>query len=202
MAASARKDWLSILLLVLVVVMGAEIVYLVGQNRRLEFALDSIPSHQVLQQGQAFPPLAATDLDGADVAVHYGAGEPSTVLIWLSPTCHICGDNVAFWNDLYARFQGSSRLRFLVLSDTGPADTRTYVDEHGLALPVACVTDDAMIDAYNGRVVPQTAFILPDGTIARVWPGALEEARQNEISTLLRSFTTSLNTVSEGGDRL
>lgn len=200
MAAPARKESFTLVLLILVVVMGCEIAYLIYQNRRLQSALAVVPSRQVLQQGQTLSPLNATDLDGTAVTVRYGEGEPSTVLIWFSPSCHICAGNATFWNDLYDRFKDSPRLRFLVMSDTGAAATRAYVAAHGLDMPVACVTDDATIAAYNGRVLPQTAFILPDGTIARVWPGALERTRRDEITTLLGSFANNPDAISKGGD--
>lgn len=188
MAASARRNSLTVVLSIIIVIMGFEIVYLIYQNRRLQSMLAEVPSLQVLQQGQTVPPLTAADLDGAGVAIQYGEREPSTILIWFSPSCHLCAENTAFWNDIYDRYKTSAGVRFLVMSDAGTDETRTYAAEQALRFPVVCVTDESLIDAYNGRVMPQTALISPQGEIEKVWPGALEPARQEEITAVLDSL--------------
>lgn len=189
MAESSGKNSLTVILLVLIVIMGVEIVYLIHQNRRLQSMVAGMPALQVLQRGQTVPPLTATDLDGAAVEVRYGVREPSTILIWFSPSCHICAENAAFWNDVYDRYHSSKGVRFLAMSDTDADETGTYVDEHALKFPVVCVTDERLVDAYNGHVMPQTALISPEGGIERVWPGALEASRQDEITAVLDSLS-------------
>jgi len=189
MASSARQNLLNTLLLIVIVVMGCEMVYLIYQNRQLRSALDQAPAMQVLQRGQTVPPLTTTDLDGNVVAIHYGDGEPATVLIWFSPTCHVCADNAPFWNDIYERYCTSSEIRFLAMSDAGADETRGYVTEQAMRFPVVCATRASLVDAYNGRVMPQTALISPRGTIEQVWPGALEASRRDEIIAELDSLT-------------
>jgi peroxiredoxin len=185
MDSSARKNGLTVVLLIVIVIMGCEIVYLVYQNRRLQAALTDASSLQVLEQGQVVPALTAAFLDGTPARVLYGDNEPSTVLIWFSPSCHVCAENAVFWNDLYNRYRTSDRVRFLAMSDSDSTETGPYVAKHALAFPVVCVTDDRLIDAYNGRVMPQTALISPQGGIEQVWPGALEKTRQDEITAAL-----------------
>jgi len=189
MPAPARRSLLTPVLLVIILVMGGEIVYLISQNRRLQTMLADVPSLQVLQQGQTVPSLTATDLDGDNVSVRYGPNEPSTLLIWFSPTCHICAENAEFWNDIYRRYHGSPEVRFLGMSDAGADDTRAYVADRQLAFPVICVTDASLVDVYNGHVMPQTALISPRGAIEKVWPGALEPGRRDEIGAVLDSLT-------------
>jgi peroxiredoxin len=188
-AESSGKNSLTIVLLVLIVIMGVEIVYLIHQNRRLQSMVEGMPALQVLQRGQTVPPLTATDLDGASVVVRYGGREPSTILIWFSPSCHICAENASFWNDIYDRYHSTKAIRFLAMSDTDAGETRMYVDEHALEFPVVCVTDERLVSAYNGHVMPQTALISPEGGIEKVWPGALEASRQDEIIAVLDSLS-------------
>ncbi len=189
MPAFVRRNSLTIVLCALVLVMGAEILLLVRQNRRLQAMLATTPPTQMLQPGQSVPPLTTTDIDGAGVAMFYGEREPSTLLIWFSPSCHVCAENASFWNGLYDRFHASQNVRFLVMSDSGADETRAYMTANHLTLPVVCVTDESLLDAYNGRVMPQTALISPRGAIEKVWPGALEETRQVEITAVLDSLT-------------
>ena len=96
MDSSTRKNSLTFILLFVIVIMGLEIVYLVYQNRQLQAALTEASSLQVLEQGQMVPALTAAYLDGTPAQVLYGDNEPSTVLIWFSPSCHVCEDNAVF----------------------------------------------------------------------------------------------------------
>lgn len=192
MAPSGRGNALNVVLMILVVVMGAEILYLVRQNRHLRSLLADAdtPQLQVLTKGQSVPPLQATDLNGNGVLLRYDAEAPATLLVWFSPSCHLCAENAVFWNDIYDHYRTSPRVRFVAMCDSDAEETRTYVADHALQIPVISVTDDRFIDAYNGHVMPQTALISPRGDIERVWPGALEELRQEEITAALDSLTT------------
>ncbi len=187
MSIGARKNLFTVLLLVIIVVMGFEIVYLVYQNRRLQALLAETSSLQVLQEGQKVPPLAATDLTGNPISLRYGEQEPSTLLIWFSPSCHVCKENSAFWNDIYAKFNMPG-LRIVAMCDAGVEEAKAYAAEQAYVFPVVSVTDDRLIEAYNGRVMPQTALISPQGGIRKVWPGALEKSRQDEIIAALNAL--------------
>lgn len=182
MAASSRGNSLTVMLLVLIVVMGGEILYLIHQNRRLQAMVAGVQSAHTLREGQTVPPLSATTLDGDAVDLRYGSSEPSTILIWFSPSCHVCAQNTDFWNRIYDRYRGAGGVRLLAMSDSDVGETKAYTATHGLRFPVVCVTDERLINAYNGRVMPQTALISPQGDIERVWPGALEEPRQEEVT--------------------
>jgi peroxiredoxin len=196
---AVARNFVNVLVFAVIVVMGGEIVYLVRQNQHLRSMLAEESPLQVLRQGHTLPPMSSADLDGNPMTVRYGQGEPSTVLIWFSPTCHLCANNVPFWNQLYGRYQASPSIRFLALSDTEPVETRAYVTEHDLMFPVVCVTDASVLQAYNGQVVPQTAILSSSGAIDRVWPGPLEAARQGEITAALDSLATNPSSSSKGG---
>jgi len=168
--------------------MGLEIIYLVYQNRRLQALVAEGSALQILQQGQIVPPLTAKDLDGAAVDMQYGERSASTLLIWFSPSCHVCQENTPFWNDIYTRYR-TNKIRFLALCDADGDEAKAYVAQNALTFPVISMTDDRLIDAYNGRVMPQTALISPRGGIEKVWPGALEKSRQDEITAALDSLS-------------
>jgi peroxiredoxin len=188
MGASTRRNLFNIILLIVIVIMGLEIVYLVYQNKKLQAMVAAGSSLQILQQGQQVPPLAAHDLDGAAVNISYDNDQVSTLLIWFSPSCHVCSENATFWNQLYGRYK-SAKVRFLALCDAEAAEAKSYVTQNGLIFPAVSITEDRLIEAYNGRVMPQTALISPLGEIVKVWPGALEKSRQDEITAVLDSLT-------------
>jgi peroxiredoxin len=190
MASPLRRHSLNLGLLLLIVIMAAEMGVLVRQNRRLQAMLTQASPDLPLRPGQILPPVTASGLDGGEVTLRYEEGGPSTVLIWFSPSCHVCAENAAFWNEAYDRYKASPRLRFLALSDSNPGETRTYVSDQGLELPVASVADGSVIDAYNGRVLPQTALVSPTGLVLEAWPGALDRGRRIAIVAALDSLST------------
>lgn len=187
MATPTRKDLLAIVLTLVVLIMGIEIVVLTIQNRRLRTALAETTQYQPLQTSQQLPSLSGSDLDGNSVDIRYGADVPPTLLIWLSPSCHICRENLSFWKSLYGNHK-SARFRFLVLCSGTVEEARAYVTQNQLNFPVVSMTNDSLVSAYNGYVLPQTALISPSGSITNVWPGALDSNQQEEIVTLLNSL--------------
>lgn len=180
----ARKDILAIILTLIIFIMGIEIVILAIQNRRLRAVLAETTQYQPLQANQQLPALAGSDLNGNPVDIRYGPDAPATLLIWLSPSCHICQENVPFWKRLHAERQ-SSKFRYLVLCAGTIDEARAYAAQHQLTFPVVSMTDDRLVSAYNGYVLPQTALISPTGSIVNVWPGALDANQQNDVITFL-----------------
>jgi peroxiredoxin len=188
MTEPPRKNALTILLFVIIVIMGAEIVYLTLQNRKLRAAIED-PSnfYRTLQSDQRVPELQSPDISGNQVEIHYSDQSPYTLLIWFSPTCHVCEENLSFWTELLSA-PPSGKLRTLVLCAGSEAEARAYVTQHSFPFPVVSVVDDRLVSAYNGYVLPQTALISPQGVIVESWPGALGTAQQDGIRDILKKI--------------
>ena len=181
MTTGAKRDYLTIILIVVVVAMGFEIVYLVQQNRKLSAMLENPgSSFQTLARSDIVPPLSGTDIYGQPLEIAYTPGSPHTVLIWFSPTCHSCEENLAFWREIYAA-HNFDRVRFLGLCDVPVEEARAFAQQHQVAFPIVSITDDRLIEVYKGRVMPQTVLVSPTGEIIDSWPGALSEQFQRII---------------------
>lgn len=187
-----RKNWLSIVLVVIVIIMAIEIVYLINQNRRLRSIIENPQRHyQTLQPDETVPPLSAQDENGNEIALHYSPDQPYRVLLWFSPTCPSCDENFLYWNDLYRDYD-SDRIRLLGICSDDPSEAREAVEEYGLSFPVICLDDQAAIDAYKGHTVPLTMLISPDGAIRKVWPGPLMKGDRQSIITKLTQLSAHL----------
>lgn len=197
MALDIRKNWLSILLTTTVVVMGFEIIYLVHQNRRLRRIVEDPTQYfQTLKQDDIVPSFSAQDINGNEISLRYAPTQPHTLLLWFSPTCSACEENLYFWNDLY-RDCDSNLLRFLGMCPGDPEQARTMVTDYDLRFPVICLNEPSLVEAYKGNVLPQTVLISPEGAIRGVWPGSLREEQRGNIVTIL----AQLDTLSvKGGD--
>jgi peroxiredoxin len=183
-----QNTWISVLT-ILLVIMGVEIVYLVYQNRRLQRTVASLAQpFNTLKQEQRVPAIVGEDVTGKSVDITYSSDAPYTMLFWFSPSCDVCQENAAFWNETYVRFP-PGKLRYVGLCAASEDEARQYATLHGMAFRVISIMDDRLVQAYNGHVLPQTAIVSPDGRILKAWPGALDRSRQDEITKTLQDLT-------------
>lgn len=165
--------------------MAVEILYLVKENHRLQgIVAESSVLYNTLQSKQRVPGVSGEDVSGQQVKLVYSAVSPHTLLMLFSPDCGACQENAAFWQNLTSRPAGDS-LRYFGMCVGEPSECARYTAEHGLSFPVIAVTDERLVAAYNGHVLPQTAVVSPEGVIMRSWPGALGEEQQLEVAVEL-----------------
>ncbi|NIO29256.1 MAG: redoxin domain-containing protein [Candidatus Latescibacteria bacterium] len=168
--------------------MGFEIIYLMVQNHRLKGIIQDPKKYfKTLTTDQNVPSFAAQDINGNDVSLRYSPTESHTMIFWFAPTCPSCEDNIAFWKLIYTEYS-SENLKFLGMYVGNPGEAREFVSENSVEFPVVCATNRYIVDSYKGHVLPQTMLITPEGTIHGVWPGILDEKKQNEIIAALETL--------------
>jgi peroxiredoxin len=190
MSLNLRKNWLSILLIIMIVLMAAEIGVLMHQNRQLRSMIENpVKKYEALKQNQSVPPLSGIDLDGNAVTVEYSQDEPYTLMLWFSASCPSCEDNLHFWNMLFADYD-SENFRLIGVCSDDPDDARRIADEYGLDYPVIIPDDESIIREYGATALPLTMLISPEGAVVKVWPGPLMKAqRESVITALVRTDT-------------
>jgi peroxiredoxin len=176
-----RGSRINILLILIILAMGAEIIYLVCRNRELQSIIDDPRNlFTTLTQDDIVPAISAQDIYGRDISLRYYAGAPYTLLLWFGPTCKSCGENIGVWNRIF-RERDSTSLRVIGMCAGNPDEARNYVEEYGLEFPVISARDRHIVEVYKGNVLPQTVVVSPEGKILGVWPGALDFAREEEV---------------------
>jgi peroxiredoxin len=192
-----RKNWFSLLLIIIVIIMGLEIVYLMDQNRKLRGVISNFTYFtQTLGQDDSVPPFSATDLNGEIVEIAYSPGQPYTLLMWFSSSCSACDDNLRFWNELYLDYN-SGRVRMLGVYADDSAAIHTLAEEYNLVFPIVGLDDQSLVEAYNGYTLPQTMLISPQGSVRKVWRGSLDEKRRESVISAVAQVK---NLTGKGGD--
>jgi peroxiredoxin len=200
MSPIAAKDRWTVILIVVVILMGIEILYLMYQNHQLKSLIQDPKKYfKTLKPEETVPAFTAYDADGNDVSIRYSPEAPRTLLFWFAPGCESCEGNIDFWNEIYDKYKDSPSMRYLGLCAGTPDEAREFIDTYRIQFPVICVTDKFIVEAYEGHVLPQTVLISPEGKIIKVWPGALEKNKEDEILSYLaesKSLTDSQKEVS------
>jgi len=188
MASRYYGDWWTIILVLVIIAMGVEIGYLVYQNRQLKAYIDDPRKFfSTLKETDTVPAITAIDVNGRDASLNYSADAPHTLLLWFSPGCESCHDNVAFWNEIYRDYH-SEKLRYLGLCAGNADEAKDFITEYGIEFPVVSAMDDRLVETYKGRVLPQTILISPGGSILGIWPGVLDLKRKEDIVALLQKL--------------
>lgn len=186
-----KKHSTTLVLGAIIVLMGAEIIYLVYQNRQLKQLLDD-PSQllaKTLQAGDMVPAIRGVDINGGDYSLNYAEAGPWTLVLWFSPNCSSCEDNFAFWNQIEQR-RLVENLRLVGFCACNPSEGKGAATAHAIGYPILAITEPTLVDMYKGNLLPQTILIDPGGKITQVWPGALLEQQKSEILSQLENLKT------------
>lgn len=194
MVSREKVNWL---LVAIVVVMGAEIIYLIVQNRKLQAMLDDPLQYlQTLQPEQTVPAIRGADISGAEFSLQYGVDQPHTLLTWFSAGCGACKGNFGYWNEIHQRMAGQG-IRMIGFCAGTIEEARQMVGEYSIPYPVVSVTDQFLVDAYKGNLLPQTVLIAPNGQVTQVWPGELTVSLKEQIEGRLAGLVSHAD---KGGD--
>jgi peroxiredoxin len=183
---SLKTQLWSIILIIIVVVMGIEILLLVQENQKLRRAL----SHprgpfKVLGPGDKVHSLFGINLDGKEFKVDYPSKE-RTMLLWFSPTCPSCEENLEFWKEIYRNYR-SENLRFIGVTNFGQDKTSEFAKVNQLEFPILIVSNLSLMEQYKVEVIPQTILIDTNGIVQKVWPGPLTDEYKKEIRFMISS---------------
>ena len=186
MSSIIRKNLLSIILSIVIIVMGVEIIYLIYQNRSLRLMIEAPQKfYQTLKQNDEVMPFTGKDINGNEINVEYSQTQSNKVMFWFSSTCYACEDNLNFWKDLY-RDYNSDKIQLFGICGDDPADVQIMINNYNLNFPVICLDDHLIIDVYKGNILPQTIIITPQGYVQNVWPGSLKDVQKEKITTVLK----------------
>ena len=132
--------------------------------------------------------LPARDAAGATAPVQLAGRERPLLLLVLSTECGFCEANMPNWRSLADRIDaaGAQAPELMVLSVSPVAETRAYLERHGVDLPFRLIAPSSLpllgIDGYPGTV----AFHPADPAL-RVWAGVLDQAQQEAVMSWSRT---------------
>ena len=156
--------WLAsyIVLWAVVLFQGAAIFVLLRQLGLMYMGSAQGVGRDGLAPGERAPDFALPDLTGGLISLTEPRGLP-LLLIFGSTTCAPCRGLIPDLN-AFAR-ERAAELQVLYLSRGNLEETRRFVDELDVRVPVAIHPDHELPDKYKARVTPFAFVIDGEGTV-------------------------------------
>ena len=136
--------------------------------------IHDLDASQLLQEGQAVPPIVLTDIDGNDYPLADQQGRVVIVNFW-TLGCGSCFYEFPFLQEAYELAPDNTLLIIGVNVSDLADETRTLAQTLNIEFPMAVDPQGAVFAAYfGGAVVPTTYFIDSDGVVFDVVVGPLD----------------------------
>ena len=171
-------------------VMAVELILLVRQNRALKAEVARLEGEVAAAGSQAAPwfktgdlvePIELTSVEGSVERLGYDDPTSETVLLFFSPDCEACRDNIENWKRLQSSAD-SRRRRFVYVSTAEPEKTAEFARDHLLQGPILLSTA-ATLESYRVRGIPATLVVGPGGVVRQAWVGVLSEDALHALAT-------------------
>ena len=165
-----RTQLWEVLSFFIVLAVAVDLVYVHKELRRVE-RLSS--GRETAAEGDQLLPMKAFAMSGEEVRI---PANRQRLVLYMSRHCGACAKAMPNWSAM-ARTLGKENVLFAV-PDGDTADLRempAYLASYQLqGFPVVKL-DDQVITRFNMFAVPSALLIGSDGTVRKVWRGALDQ---------------------------
>ena len=128
---------------------------------------------------ERFEDLAFVTADGETAELGDFAGEPIVVNFFAS-WCAPCRAEIPHFESASHANEGD--VKFLGINhDLEQASWRTFVEETEVTFETVFQPQTEIFNEIDGKGMPTTAFVSPDGTVQHVYTGVLDEALLQEL---------------------
>lgn len=122
--------------------------------------------------------------------------EKNKLVFLISPTCHVCADNLPLWKDLEQRID-TEKYQVVVLVTIGGTRIRDVPGEEfirekvdmyrdALVTPVRVIQRRSDIEKNRLSITPQTIILNEQGRVEKVWVGRISSMlTQREVVNVL-----------------
>lgn len=136
---------------------------------------------KVLAIGDKAPDFTVVSLKGETITLSDWKGSPVVLRFW-DTECKYCRADTPIFNYYFAKYKEKGLHVLYVNTGQEPlAVVESFVADLEIGFPVVAHGGDAVGKQYNVKIVPQTIFLSPDGTIMTAILGGVGEAEFNEI---------------------
>lgn len=154
----------SILLWVVVLFNLLMTLVLVRRTNKINVSSSSLDLKESLA-GKPAPNFTAKTLKGDQVQLTHFYGE-AVALVFISPTCGPCIDNLTNYKELGDKAMQAGD-KFILVSTAGTEETRAFVKNHAIDLPVLVAPPEhnSFMEDYHVNGTPGFSYVNEQGII-------------------------------------
>jgi len=136
---------------------------------------------KILAIGDKAPDFSVVSMQGEAITLSDWQGSPVVLRFW-DTECKYCRADTPIFNYYFAKYKEKGLHVLYVNTGREPlAVVESFVADLEIDFPVVVEGGDVVGKQYNVKIVPQTIFLSPDGTIMTAILGGVGEAEFNEI---------------------
>lgn len=140
------------------------------------------------------PDFMVVDGDGNEVYLSDFAGKPVVINIWAT-WCDPCKWELPGFQEMYEAY-GEDMVFMMINTADDFRDSvegvEAFAEENGYSFPIYYDTADMAAYLYGASSIPLTVFVLPDGTLAGGYRGAIDgDTLEQSIQIVLDLAETS-----------
>lgn len=187
--ANKKRDWGKLISYILVVLLTAECILLILQNRDLKHMLSTMTTVgqvEPLKPGEKVEPFQVTTLDGHTNEFTFADSTRKYLLFVLSTTCPHCEKTLPIWKSIVKN--KSDNCNVLGISIHNLDETKKFLASKDVGFyTVSSMSDTSFSRKYKISGVPETILINGNGTVEKAWVGELTSDQSNEIQALMNA---------------
>lgn len=165
-----------IVLHLVIVVLGAEVLFLASQNRKLKDRA-SPTSTRALSTGDT---LRLAGLQSLGSEEFTNLSDHKLVFVF-GTTCSYCKSTIPAWNKITS-LALEQRITVIGISLDPMKKTSEFMKEHDLKFPVYVLQEPGKFKEANHIIgVPETILVSSDAIISDVWFGLLSDDKTKEV---------------------
>ena len=136
---------------------------------------------KALAVGDQAPEFVGVSLSGEEVALKEWRGKPVILRFW-STDCKYCRADTPIFNYYFEKYKERGlRVVYVNTGEESLEVVQTFTNDLAITFPVIKEGGEGIGQLYNVKIVPQTIFISPEGTILTAILGGVGEAEFKEI---------------------
>lgn len=179
---------------VLCLILAALVLYVSYQNRQLRNELESRPrayrvnkDSQLSSSGFVARPFEAFTVDGDILEFTADSAMTPFIFGWYSDECEACYFARDAWNILASEFPD----KIWVLKKSYDIEPDSLFFGEAATFPMLAPADQEVFGNYHIDITPQTMIVEKDGTVRKIWAGAVGPGKIDEIISYMHDLENS-----------
>jgi peroxiredoxin/uncharacterized membrane protein YphA (DoxX/SURF4 family) len=151
------------------------------RNLELRNRIYWLVANDILSAGKEIKPIKVYDLEGAERKIIFNKSK-YTILFVMQYGCHLCKENVSFWNQLATKLNSNKSVRIIGISIDDSKTTEKLALEYSTEFELVFNPEEDFRNDLKLFKTPLTLVINKNGLVDKVFKGKLNNVLIQRIA--------------------